>query len=109
MSRSTSAERAERLNAAFDLLARGRAAAQATEALGEEFALSRRQANRYVREAQGIKRPVVVSGAAVAITVKVPVEVAQLLRLHAQATDSTIGEVIARALAGLLARERRRG
>jgi len=109
MSRSTSAERAERLNAAFDLLAQGRAAAQATAALSEEFALSRRQANRYVREAQGIKRPVVVSGPAVAVTVKVPEEVAQQLRQHARVTNSTIGEVIARALAGLLARERRRG
>jgi hypothetical protein len=35
--------------------------------------------------------------------------VAQQLRQHARATESTIGEVIARALAGLLARERRRG
>jgi len=45
----------------------------------------------------------------VAMTVKVPEVVAQQLRQHARATDSTIGEVIARALAGLLARERRRG
>ena len=109
MSRSTSAERAQRLNAAFDLLAQGRSAAQATEALSEEFALSRRQANRYVREAQALARPVSVSAAAVAMTVKVPEDVARQLRQHARATGATIGEVIARAFAALLAQERRRG
>ena len=97
------------MNAAFDLLAEGRAAAQATAALSEEFGLSPRQAHRYVQEAQGITRPVPVSAAAVAMTVKVPEEVARQLRLHARATGSTLGEVIARAFAGLLARERRRG
>jgi hypothetical protein len=109
MSRSNSAERAQRLNAAFDLLAHGCAIAQATAMLTEEFGLSRRQASRYVQEAQAIKRPVPISAPSVAITVKVPEDIAMKLRAHAQATDSTIGEVISRAVSSLLARERRRG
>jgi hypothetical protein len=108
MSRSTGAERAERLNAAFDLLVQGCAPAQAADMLTDGYGLSRRQAYRYVQEAQTIKRPVPVTPASVAITVKVPEDVASQLRAHAQATGATIGDVVARAVLGLLARERRR-
>jgi predicted DNA-binding transcriptional regulator YafY len=108
MSRSTGAGRAERLNAAFDLLAQGCAPAQAADMLAEGYGLSRRQAYRYVQEAQAIKRPVPIAPVSVAITVKVPEHVALQLRSHANATGSTIGDVVARAVLGLLARERRR-
>jgi hypothetical protein len=108
MSRATGAERAQRLNAAFDLLAQGCAVAQATDMLTDAFGLSRRQASRYVQEAQTIKRPVPITSASVAITVKVPEEIAATLRSHAQATGSTIGDVVARAVSALIARERRR-
>jgi hypothetical protein len=108
MSRSTGAERAERLNAAFDLLAQGCAPAQASDMLTDAYGLSRRQAYRYLQEAQEIKRPVPLMPANVAITVKVPENVASQLRAHAQASGSTIGDVVARAVLGLLARERRR-
>ncbi len=96
------------MNAAFDLLVRGCAVAQAADLLTEAFGLSRRQAYRYLQEAQAIKRPVPVASASVAITVKVPEEVAAKLRSHAHATGATIGDVVARAVLGLLARERRR-
>lgn len=108
MSRSTGAERAQRLNAAFDLLARGCAVAQAADMLTEAFGLSRRQAYRYLVEAQAIERPVVATSASVAITVKVPEDLAAQLRAHARATDSTIGNLVARAVSDLLAKERRR-
>ena len=109
MSRSNGAERAQRLNAAFDLLAQGCAVAQATDMLTDAFGLSRRQAYRYVQEAQTIKRPVPVSAPGVAVTVKVPQDIATKLRAHAHATGSTIGDVVSRAVSALLARERRRG
>ncbi|HEX7479238.1 MAG TPA: hypothetical protein VF331_15640 [Polyangiales bacterium] len=96
------------MNAAFDLLAQGCAVAQATDMLTDAFGLSRRQACRYVQEAQAIKRPVPIAPVNVAITVKVPEEIAAELRSHAQATGSTIGNVVARAVSGLIARERRR-
>lgn len=109
MSRSNGAERAQRLNAAFDLLAHGHATAQAAAMLTEEFALSPRQAYRYLREAQAIKRPVPVAAPSVALTVKVPEDIAVKLRAHAQATGTTIGDVVSRAVSTLLTRERRRG
>ena len=109
MSRSNSAERAQRLNAAFDLLTQGNAVAQAAAMLTEEFGLSQRQAYRYLQEAQAIKRPVPVSAPSVAVTVKVPEDIATKLRAHARATGSTIGDVVSRAVSALLTRERRRG
>ena len=97
------------MNAAFDLLSRGCAVAQAAAMLTEEFALSPRQAYRYLREAQAIKRPVPVAAPSVAVTIKVPEDIAAKLRAHAQATDTTIGDVVSRAVSALLTRERRRG
>ena len=87
MSRSNGAERAQRLNAAFDLLSRGCAVAQAAAMLTEEFA----------------------SAPSVAFTVKVPEDIAVKLRAHAKATGTTIGDVVSRAVSALLTRERRRG
>ena len=54
------------------------------------------------------ERPCPSTPASVAITVKVPEDVASQLRAHAQATGATIGDVVARAVLGLLARKRRR-
>ena len=109
MSRSNSVEKAQRLNVAFDLLTQGWPAAQATAMLADEFSMSQRQASRYVLQAQSVKRPVSVAAPSVAITVKVPEDIAAKLRAHAQATGSTIGDVVSRAVLGLLGRERRRG
>lgn len=109
MSRSNSAERTQRLNAAFDLLTQGWAIAPAAAMLTEEFGLSRRQAHRYLQQAQAIKCPVPIATPSVAITVKVPEDVVTKLRAHARATESTIGNVVSRAVLGLLARETRRG
>jgi predicted DNA-binding transcriptional regulator YafY len=108
MSRSNGAERAQRLNAAFDLLRQGHAVAQAAAMLTEEFGLSQRQAYRYLQEAQSIDRPVPIAAPSVAMTIKVSEDIAGKLRAHAQATGSTIGEVVSRAVSALLSRERRR-
>jgi len=42
------------LNAAFDLIASGYSLNEAAEALVEQFNLSRRQAYRYLQEAQSV-------------------------------------------------------
>ena len=72
MSRSTGAQKAERLNAAHRLLARGQSVAEAALSLSRQFAMSRRQAYRYVEEARMIGRPVAVAEPAVAVTFKLP-------------------------------------
>ena len=97
------------MNAAFDLLAQGCAVARASVVLTEEFGLSRRQAHRYLLEAQTIKRKVPITAPSVPITIKVPQDIATQLRAHAHATGCTIGDVVSRAVLALLAREYRRG
>ncbi len=109
MARSTRTEKAERLNAAFDLLVRGFSLPEAAEALVEQFDLSLRQAYRYLQQARIIKRPVAVSEPMIPITIKVPGEVALKLRAYAKASGLTIGETVARAVLRFLAQVHRRG
>lgn len=109
MPRSTNTERAERLNAAFDLVALGGNLNEAAEALVERFSVSPRQAYRYLQRAQQIKRPVSVPAPIIAITIKVPVDVVIELRAYAQERGVTIGATVARALRGFLRKAPRHG
>jgi hypothetical protein len=97
------------LNAAFDLLAHGHAGAPAAAMLMAQFGLSQRQAYRYLHEAQEVRYPVPVSPPSVAVTIKVPEDIAKKLREHAHTTGTTIGDVVSRAVLALMTRERRRG
>ncbi|CAE6839961.1 hypothetical protein R20943_07057 [Paraburkholderia aspalathi] len=109
MSRSTLSERAQRLNAAFHLLADGRSLNEAVEAMAEQHGISRRQAYRYLQEAQHLSSPVVVAEPTIPITLKVPAAVAVTLRAYAQANDLTMGETLTRAVCALLATAGGRG
>lgn len=109
MTRSSNPERAQRLNAAFDLLARGYTLADAAAALTQEFGLSRRQAYRYLQEAQGIDGPVPISAPPIPITIKVPEAVVVKLRAYAQSSGLTIGEIVARAVLSFLEKVGRHG
>ena len=109
MARSSNPERAQRLNAAFDLLARGYTLADAAATLTHEFGLSRRQAYRYLQEAQGIDAPVAVSSPTIPITIKVPEAVVVKLRAYAQSRGLTIGEIVARAVLSFLEKVGRHG
>lgn len=109
MSRATDSERAQRVNSAFDLLARGYSLSEAAEVLTETFALSRRQAYRYLQEAQVLTHPVTVVEPTIPITIKVPGEVVGELRAYAHASGLTMGEIVARAVSAFLAKARRHG
>jgi hypothetical protein len=103
MMRSTSVEKAERLNAAHGLLAEGRSMSEAATVLSRDYGLSRRQAYRYIEEARAIGHFVAVGEASVPITVKVPGSVAAALRSHAHASGLTLGEIVTRAVTAYLA------
>ncbi|MCP5069310.1 MAG: hypothetical protein GY946_22320 [bacterium] len=98
MARSTRAQKAERLNVAHGLLIQGRSMAEAATMLSQEFGLSRRQAYRYLQEAQAIGHPVAVREAFVPITLKIPRSVARELRAYANSSGLTLGEIVARAV-----------
>ena len=102
MSRSTEAQKAERLNAAHALLAGGRSVAEATLSLSRQFAMSRRQAYRYVEEAQTIGRPVVAAEPTAAVTFKLPPSLVDAVRARAAAEGMTISDMVSRALRAFL-------
>ena len=109
MARSTQAQKAERVRAAQELLARGTSMAEAAVALSRDFGLSRRQAYRYLEQAQQLKGPVPPGEAKLAFTVKLPHSLIQRVRAYATRKRLSISEVVSRALLALLPRGRGRG
>jgi len=109
MTRSTDAQKAERLNAAHHLLERGTELADAAAALSRNFGLSRRQAYRYLEEAQAIGHPVPITEPSVPITLKIPGSVVRDLRSYSEASGLTLGEIVARAISRFLKATRRHG
>ena len=109
MTRSSNTDKTHRLNAAFDLLAQGYTLAEAAEALSQQFQMSRRQAYRYLQEAQEINAPVLVASPTIPITIKIPEDVVKRLRLHAQTSGMAIGEIVAQAIVSFLDKLHRHG
>ena len=102
MPRSTEGQKAKRLNAAHRLLARGQSVAEAALSLSRQFAISRRQAYRYIQEAQLIGRPVPIVEPATAVTFKLPPSLVDAVRARAAAEGTTISEMVSRALRAFL-------
>ena len=69
--------------------------------LSRRFAMSRRQAYRYIEEAQMIGRPVVVAEPA-AVTFKLPPSLVDAVRERAAAEGMTISDMVSRALRAFL-------
>ena len=109
MSRASDAQKAERLNRARNLLRQFEQLPKAVERLAQDCGISPRQAYRYVQQAQRLKRPVPVSEAKRAFTVKLPGSLIQRVRQYGTERGLSLSEVVSRALLALLARGRRRG
>jgi hypothetical protein len=107
MPRSTDTQKARRLNAAYGLLVRGLSVADMT--LSSDFALSRRQAYRYLRQARTLDAPPPVAEPTIAVTVKLPGAVARRLRALAASSGLTQGEIVGRALDVLIGQAGDRG
>src|ERR1700756_1964923 len=102
MSRSTDAQKAERFNAAHRLLARGQSVGEAALSLSRQFAMSRRQAYRYIEEAQLIGRPVPAVELATAVTYRLPPGLVDSVRARAAAEGATISGMVSRAVRAFL-------
>jgi len=109
MTRSTNVQKSERLNAAYTLLAQGIGLAEAAMVLSRDFGLSRRQAYRYLEEAQAMRRPAPAAEASMAVTFKMPASVIRDLRAYAATSELTLGEIVSRAVLLFLASEREHG
>jgi hypothetical protein len=105
-SRADDARYAERVNAAVNLIEDGVSAVDAAATLASRFAVSVRQARRYVDQALSTgRRPV--PEASVVFTVKLPASLAARVREHAHEGGVTISAVVTRALSEFLQRAHR--
>jgi len=102
MPRSTDLQKTERLNAAHGLLARGLSMAEAAVSLSRKFALSRRQAYRYLEEARSMHRPVLAAEPTMAVTFKLAPSLVDAIRARAAAAETTISDMVSRALRAFL-------
>ena len=109
MARSTKADKARLLNAAYGLLRRNTQLPEAAQSLSREFDLSRRQAYRYLAQASKLDHPVPVEEAAIPITLKLPPRTVRALRSYAARSGLTLGEIVTRALGAFLNALRRHG
>ena len=108
MTRATKAQKARLLNAAYRLLEQQLEVAEAARSLGREFALSRRQAYRYLKEAAGLSAPVPAVEPTVAVTFKLPVSTVRAVRASARRSGLTLGQIVTQALTAFLGALRQR-
>ena len=100
MTRATMQQRAERLNAAYEL--RDRHAAEAVRLLAERYALSPVQARRYVRAAADMDGPLPDAEIKQPITVRIPRHLVEQLRARARRTGRSLGSLVSQAIAAFL-------
>ena len=98
MARSSQAERVQRINAAYQLLAEEMTFAAAAEVLTERFAVGKRQAYRYLQEACHASSPLEVPEPKDVFTVKLPVSFIEQLRRHPRAPGQSLSDFVCEAL-----------
>jgi predicted DNA-binding transcriptional regulator YafY len=94
MGRATKVDQARVLNEAYRLLERKIEVADAAQQLARQFALSRRQAYRYLEQASAMSAPVAAVEPMVAITFKLPVSTVRDLRGYARRSGLTLGQIV---------------
>ena len=109
MARSTDAQKSERLNAAHSLLERGIGMREAVVSLSRQFGMSRRQAYRYLQEAETIGHPVPVVAPSVPITLKIPANIVGEVRAYSVISGLTLSEIVTRAITTFLTAVRGHG
>ena len=102
--RASADDYARRVNKAGDLLRSGTSVVEAVTQLAQTYAISLRQARRYVQVAQEAGTTVPVPDAKVVFTVKLPTGLVTRLRRLAEAEHKTLSELVGLALEELLQR-----
>ncbi len=109
MSRSTKVDQVRLVNAAYRLLQHKPELAEAADALSHQFALSRRQAYRYLEQAAALSELIPALDPTVAVTVKLPARTVRALHAYARRSGLTLGQIVTQALTTLLGALRRHG
>lgn len=98
MTKSSESEQARRVNATVSLLKRKTSPAEVLRWLIAEYGLSRRQAYRYLQQAQTARGPLLVPEAKKVFTVKLPVSLIRRVRQQARRERGAISQWVAAAL-----------
>ncbi len=101
--RSRADQVARRINAAAELLTKGLESAAVARELARRYRMSERQAWRYVEQARD-RGTVEVPGPKVVFSVKLPKDLARLVRRQAKQSEQTISALVAQALKEFLDR-----
>ena len=109
MTRSSNPERAHRINSALALIKREKSSVKAAAALAGKYGISRRQAYRYLHEADVIGKQVPIPDTKIAFTVKLSGNLIKALRKYAKTTGESLSEIVTQALQAFLQNGRRRG
>lgn len=104
MGRSSNAVKAERINMAQELLIKSKDLSEAAVAMVQMFGISKRQAYRYLREAQEHEQPVPIPEHKIAFTVKLPHALVEALHERAHERDQQLSELVTQALEAFLYR-----
>ena len=100
--RSSNTQLAQRINGALTLLRRLRSSTKTVMVLMVRYRVSRRQALRYVREAQNVGRMQPIPERKVVFTVKLPLRLVRALRQMARSTGESLSALVTRALEAFL-------
>lgn len=109
MARSSNPVRAERINAALELLNGQVSSVEAAQQLAEAYGMSMRQAYRYLQAARQQQQPVAIPEQKIPFTVKLAPSVVTALRQHAINQQMSLGEAVQRAITVYLQAEEQSG
>lgn len=109
MAKSSNKERAQRINAAHSLIKRNDTIAQAVNAMVSQYGISRRQAYRYIHEAQKIGTHIPIPEPKIAFTVKLNPNLIEKLRQYSIHYGISLSQIVTLALETFLRRGRQRG
>lgn len=98
MAKSSKSQRAERINAALELIREHSALVKATQILMKRYGISKRQAYRYLREAKATGKLISIPETKIAFTVKLPRSLIQELRRRAALRKQPLGQMVTQAL-----------
>jgi predicted DNA-binding transcriptional regulator YafY len=109
MAKSSNTERARRINAAHTLIRKYDTTTQAVSAMKNLYGISKRQAYRYIHEAQKIGAHIPVPEPKIAFTVKLAPKLINTLRKYSKQSGLSLSEIVTQALDSFLRKGRRSG
>ena len=104
MARSSLSDKAHKLNAAVSYRNTHGSLAEAAESFAGAHAISKRQAYRYLREAESLSGIQPIPEAKTVFTVKLPVGLVEAFRAYARQKNKSLSGLVAKALRELLKR-----